>query len=102
VVLTETLTPDDSVTAQLDAVASLTEAVTPGDEVRGYPIYQTLAEAEEGAERAEELRTATRPADTEMTVMPASGMERPAEYRDAEVQPDPDTERPEEDRGATK
>lgn len=100
--LTEAAAPGDEVTAQLDAVVSLTEAVTPADEVRGYPIYQTLAEAEEGAERAEELRTATRPADTEMTVMPASGMERPAEYRDAEVQPDPDTERPEEDRGATK
>jgi len=101
-VLTEDLTAADSLATQLDAVVSLTEAVTPADEVRGYPIYQTLAEAEEGAERAEELRTATRPADTEMTVMPASGMERPAEYRDAEVQPGPDTDRPEEDRGMTK
>lgn len=84
--LTEAAAPGDEVTAQLDAVVSLTESVDPADEVRGYPIYQTLAEAEEGAERPQELREAR----------------RPAEYRDAAVQPDPDIERPEEDRGTTK
>lgn len=85
-VLTEELTAADSLATQLDAVVSLTESVDPADEVRGYPIYQALAEAEEGAERPEELREAR----------------RPAEYRDAAVQPDPDIERPEEDRGTTK
>lgn len=100
--LTEAAAPGDEVTAQLDAVASLTESVTPADEVRGYPIYQTLAEAEEGAERPQELREARRPADTDMTVPAVVGIERPAEYRDAAVQPDPDIERPEEDRGTTK
>jgi hypothetical protein len=100
--LTEAAAPGDEVTAQLDAVVSLTEAVDPADEVRGYPIYQTLAEAEEGAERPQELREARRPADTDMTVPAVVGIERPAEYRDAAVQPDPDIERPEEDRGTTK
>lgn len=101
-VLTEELTAADSLATQLDAVVSLTESVDPADEVRGYPIYQTLAEAEEGTERPEELREARRPADTDMTVPAVIGIERPAEYRDAAVQPDPDIERPEEDRGTTK